>query len=292
MPDWVFLKLSAVNPVLLAFGAAIITWAITALGSLTVFLLPKGRTTMMEPLLGASAGVMLAACFWSLLEPALAGASQVSSLPNWLVAACGFLAGGGFLIAGDAVSHALECRMQRNRKEATLPKAGPADPVLEQEDTVAASRRRCRLLVASITLHNIPEGLAIGVAFGSLGAGFSASALAAALSVAVGIGLQNFPEGAAVALPLLREGYSRNKAFCIGQLSGIVEPLSALAGAALVLAVRQLLPWALAGAAGAMVYVVAHELLPEAQRPASRTGVTIACLLGFVVMMVLDVALG
>lgn len=277
MPSWMLTW----DPVLLAALSACLTWAVTALGSLTVFLLPRKKVSM-EPLLAASAGVMLAASFWSLLAPAIASAPAVCALPAWAVAALGFLCGGAFLALGD-----LAVRLLQRRLAARRPAAMRA-----QEQGAADSRRRCELLVWSITLHNIPEGLAIGVAFGSLKGALTPAALAAAFSVALGIGLQNFPEGAAVALPLLREGCSRRRAFFLGQLSGLVEPLAALAGAALVTAVRPLLPWALCAAAGAMVYVAAHELLPEAQRPDSRVFVTLSCLLGFAVMMVLDVALG
>lgn len=310
MPNWILEQ----PPALLATLAACLTWAVTALGALTVFFLPR-KATAMEPLLAASAGVMLAASFWSLLEPAIAQARQVSALPCWLVAALGFLGGGLFLVAGDAAANALQARAGRAARRRAQTGARPQaddDPRTgraaqqkagrrPQEEgrtartapsPAAASRRRCMLLVSSITLHNIPEGLAIGVAFGGLGRGATPAALAAAASVALGIGLQNFPEGAAVSLPLLREGYSRPRAFWLGQLSGLVEPLAAAAGALLVTAVQSVLPWALAAAAGAMVYVAAHELLPEAQRPASRTGVTLACLAGFALMMVLDVALG
>lgn len=335
MPNWILEQ----PPALLATLAACLTWAVTALGALTVFFLPR-KATAMEPLLAASAGVMLAASFWSLLEPAIAQARQVSALPCWLVAALGFLGGGLFLVAGDAAANALQARAGRAARrraqtgarpqaddgpragraaqqkagrrpqeegrtarttqppasqqsgKTTAPAKKPTKTLIGAPSPAAASRRRCMLLVSSITLHNIPEGLAIGVAFGGLGRGATPAALAAAASVALGIGLQNFPEGAAVSLPLLREGYSRPRAFWLGQLSGLVEPLAAAAGALLVTAVQSVLPWALAAAAGAMVYVAAHELLPEAQRPASRTGVTLACLAGFALMMVLDVALG
>lgn len=221
MPSWMLTW----DPVLLAALSACLTWAVTALGSLTVFLLPRKKVSM-EPLLAASAGVMLAASFWSLLAPAIASAPAVCALPAWAVAALGFLCGGAFLALGD-----LAVRLLRRRLAARRPAAMRA-----QEQGAADSRRRCELLVWSITLHNIPEGLAIGVAFGSLKGALTPAALAAAFSVALGIGLQNFPEGAAVALPLLREGCSRRRAFFLGQLSGLVEPLAALAGAALVTA--------------------------------------------------------
>lgn len=262
--------LSALSPPVLALLASAVTFGITALGSLTVFLLPRRRAGQQRLLPAAAAGVMLAASYWSLLAPAIDGAAGAGRLPGWFVAAAGFLLGGAFLAGGEALARRLE-------------KARGAE--------LSDSARRCRLLMVSITLHNIPEGLAIGVAFGRLAHGASAAALAAACSVALGIGLQNFPEGAAVALPLLHEGCSPGRAFFLGQLSGLAEPVSAVAGALLAAGVARLLPWALAGAAGAMVYVAVHELIPSAQRP-PRPRTTLACLAGFAVMMVLDVALG
>ncbi len=270
------------HPALLAMLAACLTWAVTAAGSLTVFLLPRRSDGVMPALLAASAGVMLAASYWSLLAPAIEAAPLVTRLPVWCVAAAGFLAGGLFLAAGEKLPELWREHRQGGQK---------TDSDSAQDGY--AARRRAAALVGAVTLHNIPEGMAIGVAFGSLTPGqITPAALAGAVSVAVGIGLQNFPEGAAVALPLVRGGCSRRRAFWLGQLSGVVEPLAACCGALLVGAVRSLLPWMMAGAAGAMIYVAAHELLPQAQRPAGKISVTLACLAGFAVMMALDVGLG
>ena len=217
----------------------------------------------MDLLLGFAAGVMLAASCWSLLVPAIEMA-EVLTLPCWIPAGVGFLGGAGFLRLADCIP------VRRSRE------AG-----------------RTRLLLLSITLHNIPEGLAVGVAFGALHGAPDAETLTAAFGVALGIGIQNYPEGAAVSLPLLRDGMSRRRSFLLGQATALVEPLSALAGAALVTMVRTALPWALSFAAGAMVLVAVHELIPECQR--EREGrpyaATAGILLGFVVMMALDVAL-
>ena len=254
-------------PPLLALLAGCFTWLVTALGAGTVFFLRGERPRMQEAMLGFAAGVMLAASFWSLLAPAIALAKDQGGLPAWLTAALGFLGGAAFLRVTDRF---LEPKVSG-----------------ETEDTL----RRVRMLVLSITLHNIPEGLAVGVAFGALSEGFTPERLAAALSVALGIGLQNYPEGAAVALPLRREGRSRGKSFLWGQASALVEPAGALLGALLVQHVRLLLPWALAFAAGAMVLVAAGELIPAGARENAKFA-TPGLLLGFALMMVLDVALG
>ena len=265
---------SQFSPVAAAAAAAVLTWLITAAGSLTVFLLPRGRQLHTGPMLAVSGGIMLAASFFSLLQPAVEGARRMLRLPCWCAVALGLAAGVTLVLGGDLLL------------------SGPE----------AADGRRTLLLVGAITLHNIPEGLAIGVAFGSLEGVPTPAALAGAVSVAVGIGLQNFPEGAAVSLPLLREGMSRRRAFFLGQASGVVEPLAALAGAVLVQATRTLLPWALAAAAGAMLSVTLQELLPAAaeefsrrtdaapERTARRS--TLWSMAGFLLMMALDVAFG
>ncbi len=250
-------------PPLLALLAGCFTWLVTALGAGTVFFLRGERPRIQEAMLGFAAGVMLAASFWSLLAPAIELAGKQDGLPAWLVAAGGFLGGAAFLRLADL------CFKPEDRGEGS---------------------RRVRMLVLSITLHNIPEGLAVGVAFGALGEGFSPERLAAAVSVALGIGLQNYPEGAAVALPLRREGWSRGKSFLCGQASALVEPVFALLGALLVQHVRLLLPWALAFAAGAMVLVAVGELIPAGARENAKFA-TPGALLGFALMMVLDVAL-
>lgn len=251
-----------------ALLATLFTWLITALGAAVVVFTRKIRPTLMDAMLGFGAGVMLASSFWSLLSPSLDMAAAMQQLP-WLVACIGFLCGGTLLMSGDALLIRL------------LPKAAMTD-----------SRRRCWMLVTSITLHNIPEGLAIGVAFGALTFESTPAALLGAWMLALGIGLQNFPEGAAVSLPLRREGISRGKAFFLGQLSALVEPIAGVLGALLAMSVKQVLPFMLSFAAGAMVSVVVAELVPESQRNPRRNLITLATLLGFALMMVLDVALG
>ena len=256
--------------VLMAFVATLGTWFVTALGAATVVFFTSPRVKVLNLMLGFSAGVMIAASFWSLLEPAIARAEQMPGPPAWLIATAGFLTGALFLWASDKlVSRALG-RVERD------------------------GVRRIILLVLSITLHNIPEGLAVGVAFGALGSGYDPEAFMGAVSIAVGIGLQNFPEGAAVSLPLRREGFSRQTSFFLGQLSGMVEPIAGVLGAALVRGVRPLLPWALSFAAGAMILVSVHELIPECQRNQSVHPyfATMGIVTGFAVMMLLDVMLG
>ena len=249
--------------VLMAVVATLGTWFVTALGAATVVFFTSPRVRVLNLMLGFSAGVMIAASFWSLLEPAIARAEQMSGPPAWLIATAGFLTGALFLWASDKlVSRALG-RVERD------------------------GVRRIILLVLSITIHNIPEGLAVGVAFGALQNGCSAESLMGAVSVAVGIGLQNFPEGAAVSVPLRREGWSRGKSFLVGQASALVE-------AWLVLYVQTLLPYALSFAAGAMILVAVHELIPECQKHQSDQPyfATMGIVLGFAAMMLLDVMLG
>ena len=220
---------------------------------------------------------MIAASFWSLLAPAIE-LSEAGSLPSWLPPVIGFLVGGVFLRLLDKV----------------LPHLHPGLPMSEAEG-IDTSWRRSVLLISAITLHNIPEGLAIGVAFGAvgvgLGAGVPAATLGGAIALAIGIGLQNFPEGTAVSFPLRREGMGRGKSFFYGQLSGVVEPISAVVGAAAVLVAQPILPYALAFAAGAMIFVVAEELIPEAKR-GSPDIAALSLMVGFAVMMTLDVGLG
>jgi ZIP family zinc transporter len=202
-------------------------------------------------------------------------AEESGGLPAWVPATVGFLLGGAFLWGVDKV----------------LPHLHLGYPT-EEAEGIKTSWQRSVLLVLAITLHNIPEGLAVGVAFGAAAAGFPSASLGAAIALAVGIGIQNFPEGAAVSVPLRREGLSRIKSFSYGQLSGMVEPIAGVLGAAAVLLVRPILPYALAFAAGAMIYVVVEELIPEAQLESSSDVATIGAMLGFAVMMTLDVALG
>lgn len=263
--------------VMMALIATLGTWLVTALGAAVVLFFRSPSPKAMNSMLGFAAGVMIAASFWSLLEPAIARVESVSRLPAWLVATGGFLLGATFLWASDkAVTRA------RRRTE-----SGKTEP--------AHRMNRIILLVLSITLHNIPEGLAVGVAFGALQNGsHSSAALMGAVSVAVGIGLQNFPEGAAVSIPLRREGYSRRRSFLLGQASGMVEPAAGVAGAILVVYMEAILPYALSFAAGAMILVAVHELIPECQRNQEKNpySATMGIVIGFAVMMLLDVMLG
>jgi ZIP family zinc transporter len=269
-----FDSLREMNPVLLALFASLFTWGVTALGSAMVFFFKKINQTLLNSMLGFASGVMIAASFWSLLKPAIEMAESMGVTPI-MPAVVGFVLGGAFLFAIDRLLPHLHIGMETSQAEG-----------------IKTSWQRSVLLVLAITLHNIPEGLAVGVAFGALGQSGSPATFGAAVALAIGIGLQNFPEGAAVSIPLRREGFSRFKSFMYGQSSGIVEPIAAVSGALLVLAVQPILPYALAFAAGAMIYVVVEELIPEAQQHGSSDYSTIGAMLGFAVMMVLDVALG
>ena len=265
------------SPILQALIATLFTWGVTALGAAFVFVNKVVNRKLMVSMLGFAAGVMIAASFFSLLLPAIDMAESTGT-PGWLPAVVGFLAGGAFLWGVDKVLPHLHQGLRT-----------------DQAEGVKTHWQRSILLVLAITLHNIPEGLAVGVAFGGAAYNLPSASLTGAMALALGIGLQNFPEGAAVSIPLRREGFSRTKAFMYGQASGLVEPLAGVVGAFAVLSMRQLLPYALAFAAGAMIYVVVEELIPEAQHNdgGNSTNVaTIGCMLGFVVMMVLDVALG
>jgi len=257
-----------------ALIATLFTWGVTALGAGMVFFFKEIKKNILDGMLGFAAGVMIAASFWSLLAPAIEMAEQSGSSP-WLPATIGFLLGGFFLWIVDK----------------TLPHLHLGLPIAEAEG-IKTTWRRSILLVLAITLHNIPEGLAVGVAFGALAHDIPGSSFAGAVALALGIGIQNFPEGAAVSVPLRREGISRWKAFLYGQASGIVEPIAAVIGAALVIYIKPLLPYALAFAAGAMIYVVIEELIPESQQNKDTDSATIGAMLGFAVMMLLDVALG
>ena len=262
------------NYVIMAGLATLGTWFVTALGAAMVVFFkspnPKGLNTM----LGFASGVMIAASFWSLLQPAIERAEAAGGLPAYLVATVGFLCGAVFMWVSDKV--------------VTFARSS-ADHVQGKEQL-----HRIIMLILSITLHNIPEGLAVGVAFGALQEGFTNESLMGAISVAVGIGLQNFPEGAAVSVPLRREGYSRKKSFFLGQASGMVEPIAGVVGALLVVSMETILPYALSFAAGAMILVAVHELIPECQRNqrAQPYSATMGIVLGFATMMLLDVMLG
>jgi len=266
--------LSRMSPIFQAFLATTFTWFVTALGASLVFCFREIERRVLDAMLGFAAGVMIAASFWSLLAPAIE-LSAGSGLPSFLPPLAGFLAGGVFLWVIDRI----------------LPHLHIGFP-MEEAEGLRTPWRRSILLVLAITLHNIPEGLAVGVAFGALAAGLPGASLTGAVALAVGIGIQNFPEGAAVSVPLRREGLGRWKSFWYGQLSAVVEPIAGVLGAAAVILARPLLPYALGFAAGAMIYVVVEELIPEAQRDQNTHIATFGAMLGFAVMMVLDVALG
>ena len=262
------------NPVTQALIATLFTWGVTAAGASLILFLKTINQKFMDSMLGFAAGVMVAASFWSLLSPGIEMAEQLGQVP-WLSAAIGFMGGGIFMRVIDKFLPHLHPGLSTDKTEG-----------------VKTSWQRSILLVLAITLHNIPEGLAIGVAFGALANSPETGTLAGAIALALGIGLQNFPEGAAVSIPLRREGLSRLKAFNLGQLSGIVEPVAAVLGAYLVLAITPLLPYALSFAAGAMIFVVVEELIPESQHGNETDLSTTGAMLGFATMMLLDVALG
>lgn len=262
------------NPVLLALFATLFTWGVTALGSSMVFFFKNINKRVLNIMLGFAAGVMIAASFWSLLAPAIQ-MSEESGTAGWIPAVVGFLSGGAFLFLVDRI----------------LPHVH-MDLAIDKAEGIKTPWQRSILLVLAITLHNIPEGLAVGVAFGALSFSPEPNVLAGAIALAIGIGLQNFPEGAAVSIPLRREGFSRFKAFNYGQLSGIVEPVAGVLGAYLIISVQPILPYALSFAAGAMIFVVVEELIPESQTGHETDFSTVGAMLGFAVMMFLDVALG
>jgi ZIP family zinc transporter len=265
---------SGLSPILQALIATLFTWIMTALGAGLVFFFKSIKRKVLDAMLGFAAGVMIAASYWSLLAPAIEMAEE-SHLPAWMPATFGFLMGGGFLWIIDKL----------------LPHLHPGFPK-EEAEGVSTSWRRSILLVLAITIHNIPEGLAVGVAFGALAADLPSATLGGAVALALGIGIQNFPEGTAVSVPLRREGLSRLKSFWYGQLSGVVEPAAGVLGAVAVIFMRPILPYALAFAAGAMIYVVVEELIPESQLQKHTDVATIGAMSGFAVMMTLDVALG
>jgi len=269
-----FTWFAALHPVMQAFLATCFTWLVTAAGSGVVFFFKTINRKLLDGMLGFAAGVMIAASFWSLLAPALEMAEQVGNVP-WIPAVIGFLGGGVFLRLIDKL----------------LPHLHVGLPTDEAEG-IHTSWQRSILLILAITLHNFPEGLAVGVAFGAVAAGLPAASLTGAIALALGIGIQNFPEGAAVSIPLRREGLSRFKCFWYGQLSGVVEPIAGVLGAAAVLLMRPILPYALSFAAGAMIFVVVEDLIPEAQMEKNTDIATMGAMLGFAVMMTLDVALG
>jgi zinc transporter, ZIP family len=263
------------NPVMQALIATLFTWGVTAAGAALVFMPGFVKPKLLDCMLGFAAGVMIAASFWSLLAPGIEMAEELGHVP-WLTAVVGFMGGGIFMRLTDRF----------------LPHLHPG-LAMEQSEGIKTSWQRSTLLVLAITLHNIPEGLAIGVAFGAVAAGLPSATLGGAIALAIGIGIQNFPEGTAVSMPLRREGMGKWKSFMYGQTSGIVEPIAGVIGAAFVMKMQNILPYALCFAAGAMIFVVVEELIPESQRDEKNIDVvTMATLGGFSVMMILDVALG
>jgi len=265
---------SGLSPIIQALLATLFTWAVTGAGAGLVFFFKTINRKILDGMLGFAAGVMIAASYWSLLAPAIEMA-EASNVPAWFPATTGFLLGGFFLWIVDKL----------------LPHLHLGFPN-EDVEGIHTTWRRSILLVLAITLHNIPEGLAVGVAFGALAADLPSATLAGAVALAMGIGIQNFPEGAAVSVPLRREGISRLKSFWYGQLSGAVEPVAGVIGATAVIVMRPILPYALSFAAGAMIYVVVEELIPESQLQKNTDIATMGAMFGFAVMMTLDVALG
>ncbi len=258
MYNW-FINQSLIIKTLLA---SLFTFLLTVMGAGIVFFFKKNNKTFMDSMLSFSAGIMLAATFWSLLNPSIELSTSLN-LNCCLLVSLGILAGTVLLYLSDSI-------YEKSEKH----------------------NKRIFMLIFSITMHNIPEGLAIGVAFGSLKYNIPGSTLLAAISLAIGIGIQNFPEGSAISLPMRREGYSRLKSFLIASLSGIVEPISAILGLLLVIKVRYILPFFLSFAAGAMLYVIIKEIIPESQNNEKKSMMAIFSIIGFIVMMVLDVALG
>lgn len=259
MFNW-FLNLNYVYQALIA---TLFTYFITLLGSAIVFFFKKINKNIMDAMLGFAAGVMTAASYFSLLEPAISSSEELKLTP-WFITFLGFFSGGILLFIADKIFTKIFTK----------------------------KHKRILMLISSITIHNIPEGMAVGIAFGSVFYGISGATTLSAIMLAIGIGLQNFPEGSAVSIPLLREGMSRKKAFFFGQLSAIVEPIFGVIGAILVLKIRILLPFFLSFAAGAMIYVVVSELIPESQTNEKKDLMAIFTIIGFSIMMILDVALG
>ncbi|RDW18007.1 ZIP family metal transporter [Oceanobacillus chungangensis] len=264
------------DPLVQTLIASLFTWGMTALGAAIVFTTRTVNQKFMDAMLGFAGGVMIAASFWSLLSPALEIGAGGSSAPAWLPAAIGFMLGGIFLSSLDKI----------------LPHLHPNAPMHEAEGIQPKKRKRSTLLVLAITMHNIPEGLAVGVAFGAVASGSSQASLAGAIALAIGMGVQNLPEGMAVSMPLRRDGYSRRKSFLYGQFSGMVEPVAAVIGVLLVTLVEPIMPYALSFAAGAMIFVVTEEVIPGSQEEGNKDLASMSLMIGFTIMMILDVALG
>lgn len=269
-PDW----FRDLDHVLQAFIATGFTWFMTALGASVVFFFKTINRRALDLMLGFAAGVMIAASFWSLLKPAIE-MTEANGQIGWIPAVSGFILGAAFLRLVDIILPHLH-----------------NDNVSTQAEGVKTSWNRTTLLVLAITLHNIPEGIAVGVAFGALAIDMPSASLAGAIALAIGIGIQNFPEGAAVSIPFRREGHSRLKSFMYGQMSGVVEIIGGVLGAWAVISMQGMLPYALSFAAGAMIFVVVEQLIPESQSGKHNDIATMGTIFGFAVMMLLDVALG
>lgn len=267
--------LSDIGPVKAALIATTFTWGLTALGAAFVFFFRTLNRGVLDPMLGFTGGVMVAASFWSLLNPAIEMSERLYPGMSWMPAAVGFLLGALFLFVLDYFTPHLHINFG-----------------LKEAEGAHVQLKSTTLMVLAITLHNIPEGLAVGVLFGAAAAGMPEASIAGAIALAIGIGIQNFPEGIAVAMPLRRLGLSRPKSFWYGQLSAVVEPVAGVLGAFAVLYIEPLLPFALAFAAGAMIYVVVEEVIPETQRDKFTDRSVLGFIGGFLVMMILDVSLG
>lgn len=271
--QWLIEIIKDRDPVLIAFLATTFTWLMTALGASLVFLFKTIRRSLFDGMLGFTGGVMIAASYWSLLSPAIE-MSESQGVPGWLPAAVGFALGSLFMYGLDKI----------------LPHLHVNFPHTDAEG-LSTNWHRTTLLVLAITMHNIPEGLAVGVLFGGAAIGLPDASYGAALALAFGIGIQNFPEGMAVSMPLRRQGLSRLKSFWYGQVSAIVEPIAGVCGAMAVMFFQPILPYALAFAAGAMIYVVVEEVIPETQRDQFTDIATLGFMIGFLTMMCLDVGL-
>ncbi|NIZ40799.1 ZIP family metal transporter [Entomospira entomophila] len=265
--------LASLNPVLAAFIGGSFTWATTALGATFIFFFKTINRKILDASLGFAAGVMIAASFWSLLDPAIAISEDLNYIP-WLWPLVGFLTGGLFLRALDMMLPHLHRYMRKGEQQ-----EGPQSTLSDK-----------MLMIIAVTIHNIPEGLAVGVAFGAT-AVFPEATIASAIALTIGIGIQNIPEGFAVSMPLLEEKMSKRKAFFWGQASGSVEAVAAVIGAILVIQMQALLPFALGFAAGAMIFVVVEEVIPQSQSAGNNDLATGGAMLGFAIMMLLDVAL-
>jgi ZIP family zinc transporter len=266
---------TGIHPVWAAFIATVFTWLVTAAGASLVFFFKNISRGVLDPMLGFTGGVMVAASFWSLLNPAIEISEKLYPGYSWVPAASGFLSGALFIYALDKLMPHLHLNFG-----------------LSETEGIKSKLHKTTLLILAITLHNIPEGLAVGVLFGAASMGMENTSILGAITLAIGIGIQNFPEGIAVAMPLRRQGVTRFKSFWYGQLSAIVEPVAGVAGALAVIYLQPVLPFALAFAAGAMIFVVVEEVIPETQRDQYTDRSVLGFIGGFLVMMILDVALG